>query len=85
MQDKTIDVLRPRSSPQRRGLCFLPPETPCRKPTQQENIMAKGQMRGNREAKKPKQVKKPAEAAPSDSLTKGMLYAGGGKGNKAKK
>ncbi len=47
--------------------------------------MAKGQMRGNREAKKPKQVKKPVEAAPSGSLTKGMLYAGGGKGNKAKK
>jgi hypothetical protein len=47
--------------------------------------MAKGQMRGNREPKKPKQVKKPVEPAPSESLTKGMLYAAGGKGNKGKK
>ncbi len=34
--------------------------------------MAKGQRRGNREAKKPKQAKKPDEATPSINLTKGM-------------
>jgi hypothetical protein len=47
--------------------------------------MAKGQMRGNREHKKPKQVKKPVEPALSESLTKGMLYAAGSKGNKGRK
>ena len=34
--------------------------------------MAKGQKRSNREAKKPKQVKKPAEATPSSNLTRSM-------------
>jgi len=34
--------------------------------------MPKGQQRGNREAKKPKQPKKAVEATPSNSLTKGM-------------
>ncbi len=40
--------------------------------------MAKGQKRSNREIKKPKQVKKPAEATPSNSLTKGMVSVTGG-------
>jgi len=35
-------------------------------------MMAKGQQRSNREAKKPKQNKKPVEATPSSNLTKGM-------------
>ena len=39
--------------------------------------MAKGQMRSNREAKKPKQVKKPIDASPSASLTKGMVSVAG--------
>ena len=47
--------------------------------------MTKGHMRGNREPKKPKQVKKPMDPAPSDGLTKGMLYATGKKGDKGKK
>lgn len=34
--------------------------------------MAKGQKRSNREAKKPKQIKKPVENTPSANLTKGM-------------
>ncbi len=34
--------------------------------------MAKGQQRGNREAKKPKQPKKTVETTPSNSLTRGM-------------
>ncbi len=34
--------------------------------------MAKSQKRSNREAKKPKQVKKPVEATQSSNLTKGM-------------
>ena len=40
--------------------------------------MAKGQKRSNREIKKPKQVKKQAEATPSTSLTKGMVFLTGG-------
>lgn len=39
--------------------------------------MAKGQKRSNREAKKPKQVKKPVEATPTTSLTKGMMSVSG--------
>ena len=39
--------------------------------------MAKGQRRGNREAKKPKQIKKPVEATPSANLTKGMMSVSG--------
>jgi hypothetical protein len=35
-------------------------------------MVAKGQNRSNREAKKPKQVKNPVEATPSTNLTKGM-------------
>jgi len=45
---------------------------------QQEQTMAKGQKRSNREIKKPKQVKKQAEATPSTSLTKGMVSVTGG-------
>ena len=47
--------------------------------------MAKGQVRSNREAKKPKQVKKPAVAAAPDGLTKGMLYTTASKAPKGKK
>jgi hypothetical protein len=35
-------------------------------------MMAKGQKRSNREAKKPKQIKKPVEATSSANLTKGI-------------
>ncbi len=47
--------------------------------------MAKGQMRGNRETKKPKQVKKAVDSAPSNGLTKGKLHVAGGKLNNGKK
>lgn len=74
MQDKTTNVLRPRSSPQRRGLFFYLTTAIRRRESakKRSNLMAKGQKRSNREAKKPKQVKNPVEATPSTNLTKGM-------------
>jgi hypothetical protein len=35
--------------------------------------MAKGQKRSNREPKKPKQIKKPAQTTPDPGLVKGIL------------
>ena len=42
--------------------------------------MAKGQKRGNREIRKPKQIKKPVEEAETTAFSRGMKpTAGGGK------